>query len=162
MKNNIKALWIHIFINIISLFIAICIHFPQWDSSFIYKLIATSVTILGILSYLKMGSLMQDKGNWIKNIVSVSMIWFIGVLLWILCYLIIKHTVPASGGYHMERLIWFIYIIYYENLFLTVSVFCKSWDSLMNNLPLIFLPISFLPTILFWIGMELRKGFSST
>lgn len=150
-KNNFKALLVHLFVGIISFVAFIITHSstPKWASeaaakrhALILTAIALAIIIVSLILYYIAGRLFFTcQGNNIRNILSVSIIAVGGSIWWIATYLIC-----ASKSGLLNYVEWFYY-----SLFNTYSLSLIIDMNIDNAFILLIFPL--LPSIALSIGL---------
>jgi hypothetical protein len=120
-KNNMKSIFIHIAISILSLVTYIPFHLSSvsWVSEkaamqhHIYMLIIAITIIISalFLYYFFGGMFLKNQGSIFKNIMSVSITGLIGVFLWLIAF-----SIDLTGGAKMllNSELWQLYSLYYS------------------------------------------------
>ncbi|WP_170932792.1 hypothetical protein [Desulfosporosinus sp. FKB] len=123
----------------------------------------TITSILTIAIYMCVGAHFTLQENRLKNLLSISLPAIIGLILWIICMI----NSPENTNFEStEGGIWIIFALYtYGTSYLTLSineVLLGITNSLFHrdflNTGYLLFAASFLPTLLFWLGMELKNS----
>ena len=158
-KNNLKALLIHIAIGIPSLiiffFFVIGQGQPKWASveaarNHHNSMMFISVIVIAVavfLYYSLAGKHLTNQGSKYKNLLSVSLVGIVGVVLWIVAFNADK--IGPSNILSNSQL-WERYNMYNGYSFFLI------YESEVNN-TYVFLISSFIPTIAMWAGIQRKR-----
>ena len=153
-KNNIKALLIHIVISILSFILSIIIHTSsaKWVSEEAARqhhisMIQASILVIIVsllLYYYLSRKFLTNQLSIIKNILSLSIIWLIGIVLWLISfyiYLTEGTQILLNSGF------WQLYSLYYG--------YCMSlvYEITTTN-PYIMIVFGIFPIIIMYLGMK--------
>lgn len=156
-KNNIKALLIHIVISILSFIISMLFHTHavKWVSEEAanqhnFSMLGASFLIIIVLLFLYYHfsrKFLTNQSSIIKNILSFSIIGLIGIVLWFIAF-----SIDLTGGTQilLNSELWQLYSLYYG--------YCVSlvYEITTTN-PYIMLVFGILPIIVMYIGVKKSK-----
>jgi hypothetical protein len=149
-KNNIFALILHLLIGfLIALFYQ---SVENFNSLGIYLDIMFSIVVLGLYfltGYFLGGKLISLQKKSIMNLMSVSSISFISIGLWIYCSL-------NENGVILAKAIW-LYYFNYNFFIIPLAAIMKKWANFYAYLWNFKIIISFIPVLLIWLGMEVKR-----
>ena len=156
LTNNVKALIIHIFVNIISVFLyyilAINVGVAEWVSEATYKahvdkmvMIGLVIVLMAFALYFMGGKLfLRDQGRLWKNISSVSSVFIIGFIWWLM-------ILPLSNLEVFSKVnVWQTFSIY-------TSYMLTLIDYLEADIPILLLLSLMLSTLFMVLGIK-KKG----
>lgn len=157
-KNNLKSLFLHITISIISIIVYICFNLGQvkWASeeaarNHHNKMMVVAVIIIAvavILYFYFAKRLLINQGNIYKNLFSVSLTTILGVFLWVAAF---NADRIGPSNILLNSQLWQNYAMYNG-----YSVFLVH-ESGINNV-FVFLLFSFIPTIIMWTGIGRKRS----
>ena len=156
-KNNIKALLIHIVISILSFIISMLFHTHavKWVSEEAanqhhFSMLGASFLIIIVLLFLYYHfsrKFLTNQSSIINNILSFSIIGLIGIVLWFIAF-----SIDLTGGTQilLNSELWQLYSLYYG--------YCVSlvYEITTTN-PYIMLVFGILPIIVMYIGVKKSK-----
>jgi hypothetical protein len=158
-KNNLKALFIHLTISFIcfNVFLAfISSGQPKWVSeeaalSHHYTMILVGVIMIAIsvaLYYFLGRKFLANKGSSLISLCSTTLPAILGIFLWIIAF---SMASSGPGGSLLNSELWGFYTVYngYSTLFL---------NEVRSNNPYLYLLFCFIPTIAMWIGLLRKRG----
>lgn len=152
-KNNIKALIIHVIFSYISFIIFINFNLDVTklvsekaarNREIFMNSMAFGTLIVFIILYIVCGFLFMEYGSPIENMFSGIFVTIFGAIIWIITFstfVNINEFVPADT--------WFLYNVYngYSLFFV---------EQLIVDKPIVLITFSFFPDLLLWLGIELR------
>jgi hypothetical protein len=153
-KNNIKALLIHMGISILSLIIYMLFHnsSAMWVSEEAARQHHVSMLVISVLVIIVSLFLYYDfsrkflinQVSFIKNILSLSIIGLIGIVLWFAAF-----CIDLTGGTQilLNSELWQLYSLYYGYCVYLV-------DELTSTNPFIMLAFGILPIIVMYLGIK--------
>lgn len=153
-KNNIKALLIHIVISILSFIFSLIIHnsSAKWVSEEVARqhhvsMLRASILVIIIslvLYYHFSKKFLTNQLSIIKNILSFSIIGLIGIVLWLTSF-----CIDLTGGTQiiLNSGLWQLYTLYYG--------YCMSlvYEITTTN-PYIMIVFGILPIIIMYLGVK--------
>lgn len=147
-KNNIKYFIINIFVSIIALVLSF---FPL-TTNFNYD--ALIVSIVTIISYLIFGFYSKYKKSALLNLLSFSLVFFVGLLIWIICFIIS----PTQTMWLVDpnASCWGTYILLFSGVGYIIQFFQLIFNQTDTTSAFWLLPLAILPTLLFWCGVQIR------
>lgn len=153
-KNNLKALIVHILMSImcIAVYIIFNSSTPKWVSEEAatrhhYEMVQISLIVIIIsllLYYFVSRKFCSNQRSVLANIASVSLVSILGIFLWVIAFGI---DLTGSSGRLLNSELWVNYCSYNG-----YSMFL--FDELEVNNPYIFLIASFIPTIIMGLGIK--------
>lgn len=135
--NNFKALMVHIIIGIIT-FLTYAV-----SSRFNNNRITICIFIFALTMYLLSGFFFENLGSKIRNLKSVSLVFILGVLIWTISIITIGLGRIGANPY------WGVYC-FYNSYFSPIMCDFGVEDPFIN------LFTSLIPSILIWLGIELK------
>jgi len=156
LKNNVKALIIHIFVNVISVFLyymlAINVGVAEWVSEAAYNVHIDKMVMIGLVIVLMAFALyyiggrvfLRDQGWLWKNILSVSSVFIIGFIWWLMILPLSNLEVFSKAN------VWQTFSMY-------TSYMLTLIDYLEVDIPILLLLSLMLSTLLMVLGIK-KKG----
>ncbi|MCA0386339.1 MAG: hypothetical protein LCH34_12150 [Firmicutes bacterium] len=156
LKNNVKALTIHIFVNIISVLLyymlVINVGVAEWVSEAAYKAHVDKMVIIGLVIALLAFALyfiggrlfLRDQGRIWKNVLSVSSVFFLGFIWWLMILPLSNLEVFSKAN------VWQTFSIY-------TSYMLTLIDYLEADIPILLLLCLMLSTLFMVLGIK-KKG----
>ena len=153
-KNNIKALLIHIVISILSFIFSLIIHnsSAKWSSEEIARqhhnsMIRASILVIIVsllLYYYLSKKFLTNQLSIIKNILSLSITGLIGIVLWLISFCI---GLTEGTQILLNSGMWQLYSLYYG--------YCMSlvYEITTTN-PYIMIVFGILPSIVMYLGIK--------
>jgi len=155
-SNNLKAFLIHIFVNVISVFLyymlAINVGVAEWVSEATYKAHVDKMVMIGLVIVLMAFALyyiggrvfLRDQGWLWKNILSVSSVFIIGFIWWLMILPLSNLEVFSKAN------VWQTFSIY-------TSYMLTLIDYLEVDIPILLLLCLMLSTLFMVLGIK-KKG----
>jgi hypothetical protein len=143
LKNNILAFLLHLILALIT-FLLMAYYYNSTD----YLL--WGITLLTCLCYVAGGIFLKTFPSSLKNLLSVSVIAFIGFVLLGFSYMIVERG-GLSGG------IGWIFYYAYNPPFFSLFLILIEGGNLDDHIPILLL-LNSLPSLFIWIGLEMKRG----
>jgi hypothetical protein len=142
LKNNILAFLLHLILAFITLFLMVYYNLRDY--------LLWGLTLLTCICYVAGGIFLKTFPSSLKNLLSVSVIAFIGFVLLGFSYMIVERG-GLSGGIG-----WIFYYAYNHPFFLIFLLLIEDGD-VGDHIPILLL-LNLLPSLFIWIGLEMKRG----
>lgn len=153
-KNNIRSLLIHVLISILALiaYISFNVSVVKWASEEAAKnhhivMISVAITVFAIalfLYYYFSGVFLKEQGSNLKNIMSISITGFIGLLIWLIAF---NLNLTEGTSALLNSKVWQLYSLYYSYCLFLV-------DEATISIPYSMLVFCIMPILAMWLGIK--------
>lgn len=153
-KNNIWSLLIHVMISILAFIAYIPFHISvvKWASEEAAKnhhivMLSVAITIITVaifLYYYLSGVFLKEQGSNFKNIMSISLTGFIGIVIWFIAF---NMNLTEGTNVLLNSEVWQLYSLYYSYCLFLV-------DEVAISIPYIMLVFCIMPILAMWVGIK--------
>jgi hypothetical protein len=140
LKNNILAFLLHLILAFINFFL-MAYYNPR-------DYLLWGITLLTCLCYVAGGIFLKTFPSSLKNLLSVSLIAFIGFVLLGFSYMIVGRDSTMGIG-------WIFYFAYNPPFFTLFLILIEDGD-IGDRIPILLL-LNLLPSLFIWIGLEMKR-----